>query len=345
MPKNAMKLAVAVTSILAGASAQAHEYKFTVLPFPGGASILANGVNNQGQVVGNAYDQNGTDQAVVWHWGVQTVLQGLGGSSRPFAINRHGQSVGYSYNPNYGFQAVRWDGAIPTVLELPPGYSAVSAVAINAHGQVAGNAEVLNHPSHAVRWGAHGRAVILDSLGGWQSVASGINRDGDVVGFIWRPNGSDEMKPVVWHGSVPTFLDVLYATQCCNQASAINDRGQIVGWSSVPGGGTVQAVVWNGTKPTALQALSDADNALAINNMQQAVGTSDAGSVGRAALWNLTTGEGVDLNTYLTVAQRRAGWTLTSARGINDRGVIVGFAFNQKTWSNVAFQLAPTSEP
>jgi probable HAF family extracellular repeat protein len=345
MLKNTKTLAVAVTLILGGASAQAHEYKFTVLPFPGGASILANGVNNQGQVVGTAYDQDGNDQAVVWHWGVQTVLQGLGGPSRPFAINRHGQSVGYAFSQNYGQQAVRWDGAIPTVLELPPEYWAVEAVAINAHGQVAGNAAVFNHPSQAVKWGAHGRAVILDSLGGWQSVASGINRAGDVVGFIWRPNGADVMKAVVWHGSVPTFLDVLYETQCCNQASAINDSGQIVGWSSAPGGGTVRAVVWNGTKPTALQALSDADHALAINNMQMAVGTADAGSVGQAALWNLTTGEGVDLNTYLTAAERSAGWTLTSARGINDRGVIVGFAFNTKIWSYFGFQLAPTSEP
>jgi uncharacterized membrane protein len=240
---------------------------------------------------------------------------------------------------------VRWDGTIPAVLELPPGYSGATAVAINAHGQVAGNAAVFNHPSQAVKWGAHGRPVILDSLGGWQSVASGINRAGDVVGYIWFLDGPSEMKPVVWHGSVPTFLDVLYATQCCNQASAINDMGQIVGWSSSPGGGPVRAVVWNGTKPTALQSLSDADNALAINNQQQAVGILDAGTVTRAALWNLTTGEGVDLNTYLTAAQRSAGWTLSSARGINDRGVIVGYAFNEKIWSFFAFQLVPTSEP
>jgi uncharacterized membrane protein len=345
MLKNTMKLAVAATLALTGVWAQAHEYKFTVLPFPGGASVMANAINSHGQAVGTAYDQDGIDQAVVWHRQVPTVLQGLGGSSRPLAINRHGQSVGYAFSPNLGRLAVRWDGTIPTVLELPPEYSAVAAVAINAHGQVAGNAETLNHPSQAVRWGAHGRAVVLESLGGWQSVASGINRAGDVVGYIWRPNGADVMKPVVWHGNLPTFLDVLYETQCCNQASAINDGGQIVGWSSVPGGGTVQAVVWNGTKPTPLKALSNADHALAINNVQQAVGMADAGSFGQAALWNLTTGEGVDLNTYLTAADKSAGWTLVSACGINDRGEIVGYAFNDKIWSYFAFRLAPTSQP
>jgi uncharacterized membrane protein len=345
MLKSTRKYAVAAIFFVSGVSAQAHGYKFTVLPFPGGASITANAINNHGQTVGVAYDQNGIDQAVVWHRGVPTVLQGLGGPSAALAINRHGQSVGYAFSPDYGRQVVRWDGTIPTVLGLPPEYSGVTAVAINAHGQVAGNAETLNHPSQAVRWGVHGRPVILDSLGGWQSVASGINRAGDVVGYIWRPNGADEMKPVVWHGSVPTFLDVLYVTQCCNQASAINDSGQIVGWSSSARGSMVQAVVWNGTKPTALQALSDVDHALAVNNMQQAVGILNAGSVTRAALWNLTTGEGVDLNTYLTAAQKNAGWRLSTARGINDRGVIVGYAFNEKIWSFFAFQLTPTSEP
>lgn len=336
---------VAAAFVLAAVPAQAQTYKFTVLPFPGGASIGANAVNNRGEVVGVAYDQDGNDQSVVWRRGVPTILQGLGSSSAPVAINRHGQAAGHAYSPTDGLRAVRWDGTIPTMLELPFNTFSTKAVGINVHGQIAGNAEIFNVPSQAVKWGVHGKAVVLDNLGGWQSVARGINRDGDVVGYIVNPQGSVAWKPVVWHGKVPTVLDVLYETQCCNQASAINDAGQVVGWSSSPNGGPVRAVVWNGTKPTALQSLSDADNALAINNVQQAVGLLGAGGSTHAALWDLTTGEGVDLNTYLTPAQRSAGWVLSSAKGINDRGVIVGTAINEKVGSYFAFQLSPTVKP
>jgi uncharacterized membrane protein len=120
-------------------------------------------------------------------------------------------------------------------------------------------------------------------------------------------------------------------------AHGINDHGQVAGY------GPVRAVVWNGVKPTALQSLSYADRALAINDMQQAVGISNAGGTWRAALWNLTTGEGVDLNTFLTAEQRNAGWELSSANGINNRGVIVGTAYNHILQTNRAFQLAPVS--
>jgi probable HAF family extracellular repeat protein len=346
--KNIMKFAAAAVLIAAAGWGQAAEYKFTALPYPAGTSMMAKDHNNRGQAIGYGYaNSDGIDQAVVWNRGVPTLLPGLwaGSSSVGFAINRHGQAVGYSFDGYYGQQAVQWDGGIPTALEPPLGTGASTAVAINARGMVAGNAAPFyGGPSQAVKW-VRGKPVLLGNLGGSASMASGINRYGDVVGYIVGPNGSGKRKPVIWHGNVATILETFLETECCNQASAINDLGQIVGWSSTPGGRYVTAVVWNGIKPTALQSLSDADDALALNNHGQAVGLLNAGGVTRAALWNLATGEGVDLNSYLTEAQRSAGWRLDSAQGINDGGVIVGIAFNGKTLSHSAFQLTPVSDP
>jgi uncharacterized membrane protein len=328
----------------AGGLADAQEYKFTPLSFPGGASLSVNAHNNREQAVGSAYDQDGVEQAVVWQKGVPTVLPGLGLSSSALAINRRGQVVGNSSDPIRGEQAVLWDDAGVTILEATDGAGAMEAVGINASGTVVGNAAPYRGgPSHAVKW-VDGKPVLLDSLGG-TSVAQGINQAGDVVGYVDGPDGFNARKPVVWHGTVATVLEPLYETPCCDRASAISDSGEIVGWSSSAGGGDVRAVLWTGTKPTALQALSVADNAIAINDQHQAVGVLNAGGVTHAALWNLTTGEGVDLNTFLTAEERAQGWELSTASGINRKGVIVGTAYNSNTGSFSGFQLTPRSKP
>jgi probable HAF family extracellular repeat protein len=343
MRRDAIKLAIATVLVGAGGLAEAQGYRFTPLPFPGGASLTASAHNNREQAVGSAYDKNGVMQAVVWKKGIPSALQGLGSSSQALAINRHGQVVGYAFDPSFGQRAVLWDEGNLMILEAPEGAMTTTAVAINGRGEVAGNSGPFFGSAHAIKW-VGGKPALLDSLGG-TSVAEGINSAGDVVGYVDGPSGFGARRPVVWHGNVVTVLDPLRETECCNQASAISDSGEIVGWSSSSYAGTLRAVVWNGTRPTALQALSDADEALGVNDQHQAVGMLNAGGVTRAALWNLITGEGVDLNAFLTAAQKAQGWVLSSANGINRRGAIVGTLFNENTGSFSAFQLVPMSQP
>lgn len=346
MTRDAIKWGIAAVLVAAAASAEAQKYKFTPLSFPGGASLTANAHDNHDAAVGSAYDQNNVIQAVVWNKKVPTVLPGPGTAGEALAINREGQVVGYSFLPFVGQRAVRWDGASATILALPAGADWTTAVGINARGQVAGNsAASYRGPSQAVMWDVDGKPLLLGSLGGGTSVATGIDQAGDVVGYVDGPTGFGARKPVVWHGNVPTVLGSLFETTCCDQASAIADTGEIVGWSSDPDGVSVRAVVWHGTVPTALQALSVADEAFAVNNLHQAVGALNAGSVRQAALWNLATGAGVNLNSFLTRAEKAQGWVLYEAHGIDRRGVIVGIAFNSQTGSFSAFQLAPVSAP
>lgn len=346
MLKHTIKFALvaflAAAAGLAWAQSQAQAYKLTLLPMPGGMSISANAINERGLVVGIAWDASGVQQAVMWKRGVPTVLTGLDSDSAAIAINGRGQAVGYSFDSNSGMQAVRWDGTTPTVLERPEGFGFQQAIGISRSGEVAGNvAPFWYPPTQAVRW-TRSKPKLLDNLGGSASVANGINDSGDVVGYIVSPNGSGRYEPTVWHGTVATVLgSFLPEATCCDQAFAINDSGQVVGWLSSTLKGDVRAVVWNGTMPIALQALSGADRALAVNNKQQAVGLLNAGGVPRGALWNLSSGEGVDINSFLTPEQKNAGWVLGGASGINDRGVITGAAYNSKTATYSAYQLAP----
>jgi uncharacterized membrane protein len=102
-------------------------------------------------------------------------------------------------------------------------------------------------------------------------------------------------------------------------ALGLNDNGQVVGYRAT-GGGPAQAVVWNGTTPTALSALPGASETVAtgISIGGQIVGSSYYGSTraSQAVVWNGTTP---------TALSTPAGTLISQATGINNSGQIVGF--------------------
>lgn len=343
MWKNAIQWAATAALIIVGVVAQARDYRLTLLEYPNGLALEALGLNNHGQIVGVVSDTHvRREQAAVWTHGVATLLPGYGGTEWAVDINRRGQVVGATYLPQGYLFLLRWDNGVPTLLTHPPKTYPIDVVGINDQGRIAGNIQRASGPSRAVVWGPRGRMAYLDSMGSETSVARGINNDGDVAGYlVFSHVDGNVRRPVVWRGGVPMLLDVLQESSCCNQAEAVNDLGQVVGWSLSSNDGAISAVVWNGTAPTALQSLSSSDHALAINNRQQAVGVLNAGGVTSAAMWDLATGAGIDLNVYLTKAQKEAGWVLSTARGINDQGTIVGAASNVASRLLFAYRLTP----
>jgi probable HAF family extracellular repeat protein len=108
-----------------------------------------------------------------------------------------------------------------------------------------------------------------------------------------------------------------------NIAFYINNRGQVVGQSGVPGLTTFHAFLW--TKETGMKDLgtlpgdiwSWANN---INNKGQAVGTSFPATGGRAFIWQ--DGVMTDLNIMIPPG---SPLYLDEAFGINDKGQIAGF--------------------
>ena len=127
-------------------------------------------------------------------------------------------------------------------------------------------------------------------------------------------------------------------------ASGINASGQVVGNSSIVGSTGNHATLWNGTTATDLGTLGGSwSDAISINASGQVVGKSSivGSTVTHATLWD---GSGmIDLNSFLSASTVSAGWILYEAIGINDKGWIVGSAYNSLLDASDAFMLAPVA--
>ena len=242
-----------------------------------------------------------------------------------------------------------------SALPLLPGGNNANAFDVNDLGQVVGSAEnatsdptcATGTPSQilrfeAVSWGLDGRIRELNPLpGDTVSYAVGVNNSGQAVGssglcsntvmipiplaphaVLWDSNGS------------PTDLGHLPGTPAgiLNQATGINDRGDVVGFACVgpstnPATCPEDTFLW--TKETGMQDLGRFPGSIVtgpccshtINNNGVIVGLSlDASFNETAIIWQ---GKGwVALNTLIP---KNSGWYLECAQGINDAGEIVGF--------------------
>ena len=109
-----------------------------------------------------------------------------------------------------------------------------------------------------------------------------------------------------------------------SNASALNDNGVAVGYSH-NASSISRAFVWdaeNGIQD--LGALADGWSwAYDVNNAGQVVGSAREDNVSIAVLWDPAAGL-VDLNDWLAPD---SGWVLREARGINQRGDIVGYGY------------------
>jgi probable HAF family extracellular repeat protein len=287
----------------------------------------------------------------------------LGGFfSQAVAINDNGQVVGWSFlADNTTIHAFSWTKA-GGMVDLTPGADYSSAAAVNASGQVVGSTNTTGFS-----WTQAGGIVDIGSLTGWgYTYPAALNANGLVVGyslgvefngccfphaFSWTPaSGSG--------GS--TFLGVLTGTcppytpiYTCSVATALNDSGQIVGYSNdhaflwtqaggivdltpsgvggqalgvnaigqVVGDNNAHAFSWtSGSGLVDLGTLGDAvrSHVTAVNNSGQVVGWSYGGPSGLhdAFLWTQTGGM-IDLGVI-------SGTTVSEAYAINPTGQVVG---------------------
>ncbi|MBA4143809.1 MAG: DUF3466 family protein [Nitrosospira sp.] len=313
---------------------------------PDGDDSYANAINSAGQVVGFS-TVAGYRHATLWNGTTATdlgILPGGGDYSEAWAINDQGQVAGSSWSStNDTIRATVWNGTTATDLGTLPGADASYARAINDSGQVAGWAST-EGSTRAALWNGT-TATDLGTLGGGSSVAYAINNDGQVAGQSALLPGSSTSHATVWSGTTPADLGTLPGGDD-SAALAINDLGQAAGRSTfLPGSFAYHATVWNGTTPTDLGTLGgDYSEANAINNAGLVVGWADTLDNGTSAtLWDGTTA--TDLNNFLDESMIDAGWVLTGAADINDRGLIVGEAFNNLTYQTHAFLLTPIPEP
>jgi probable HAF family extracellular repeat protein len=177
-------------------------------------------------------------------------------------------------------------------------------------------------PAPAIAQGAYSFRV-LDTLGGYNSYARGINDLGQVVGYSYKTPSEygSAFHATLWSGSTPVELGVVDPINYpYSIANSINNAGQVVGYS---GSGSSEypqfAIVWTSTTASALTPFrGDSGTATSINDLGQVVGAvgSQYPATPRATLWNSSTAP-----SYGTPLS--PGYP-SYANEINNAGLIVG---------------------
>ena len=326
----------------------------------GGNFGFANGINNRGQVVGEASRSDAVIRPVLWQNGQTIDLGTLGGAAgKAFDINESGVIVGRATNAAGRLRPFIMDYANGGPMrEIPPHAGAVpaanttdgTAYGINSSGVAAGHgrngaalfqAFTSNGTSTTTvptPGGSNGRAWDINDAGqiaGWGRDASNA-----IVGYRWDP-----IAGLVIVGNLVPGADVF--------GVGINNSGHVSGaiqkdfGHQTPGRTAIsRSFLWNGSTIIDIGLVPGFDGSAAnlINDHGQIVGLAFNFDVNGNAI-NSTAflhenGVNHNLNTLIPAS---SGWYLTNAYDINERGQIVGQGVFQG--QTRAFLLTPLSVP
>jgi probable HAF family extracellular repeat protein len=253
--------------------------------------ILSEGyaINDAGAVAGLAETSNGDYHATIWRNGAPFDIDGRPNRySEAWALNAAGDVVGLAETnvitqPTRTFRAFLWNGNQRIDLGTLGGQDS-AAYGINVVRQIVGGAQNAMQQVHAFLW-FNGTMIDLGTLpnGRW-SYAFAINDTGRAVGVGEVSDGS--FRAVAWDAAQSDgVLTSISATQSLgalapgqnSEALAVNNRGQVVGWSGFPGL-IPRAFVWQSGIMMDLNALIPANSgwillrATSINDEGQIVG-------------------------------------------------------------------------
>jgi probable HAF family extracellular repeat protein len=315
--------ALVLLAAVAGAGGASHrgqtKYRITHLDSLGGTTSGGIGINDRGWITGYSnLDGDQVQHASLWVGGALVDLGTLG------ALPELNSAVLWPVKAN--------DGTIVGVSETdeldPLGEEWSCSFFFPA---------VTGHTCVGFVW-RHGEMEPLPTLGGSNGFAAGVNNRGQVVG--WAENEVfDEscvepqqlqFRAVVWGPRKGQLRELApFPGDSTSAATAINDRGQVVGISgacgtAVGGVSAAHALLWEGSRVTELGNLGALAwvTPMAINNRGEVVGFArvpdPTNFVLRAFYWNRARGM-VDLGTL-------DGHVVSEALGINERGDVVGLS-------------------
>lgn len=292
-----------------------------VRPAPGATASIGNSINQFGLIAGFSNFADGTTVATAWLYGSVAKLGTLGGAN----------------------SAVEWP--------VKNDFGVISGIAQTAHPDPNGESwscsaflPATGNTCLGFVW-AFGRMYPLDPLpGGHNSFATGTNNRLQTAG--WAENGvrdptcnvhqdSDQVLqflPVVWGPGTNQIHPLpLLPGDSDGAATAINDRGDVVGISGIcdqaVGRETARhMVLWRDGRAVDLGNIGgDAWNTpMAINQRGDVVGFANTvpgtGFHAHAFFRSHTGGPPIDLGVLYP------GDTISQALGINDRGQVVGLS-------------------
>jgi probable HAF family extracellular repeat protein len=343
--------AVSVACVSAGllglvaAPALASTYTMTDLGSLGYGTTFATAINASGQITGESYlatpvpvkclprqrppCRTFPGHAFLWSNGTMTDLGTLGGlDSEGNAINDLGQVVGLSYTSTTSSARSAFADQSGVMTAINSG----DATAVNAAGEIAGGisapvAGTRNVFEQAFTY-QNGKTTVLGLLpgeGGIFTVASGINRSGEVVGT--GDNSASDERAWKYQNGKMTDIGTLGGPQA--SATAINASGQIVGFAQTSSDAD-HGFLYTGGRMTDLGLNIFPD---AINDLGVIVGQEPGDAIVGTA------GHFQSLNSLVPPG---SGFTLNNATGINNNGQIVAQGSNNTTGRNDAFLLTPS---
>ena len=368
-------------------SLQPPQYYVFNLGDPGGGNIAAAAsINNIGWIAGDSYEAGNTNEHAFLWVGTPLDLGTLGGANSAVAWpnkNNQGQITGISetadMNPlgedwscalanfptvtNHVCFGFLWEDGVMTALAPLAGGIDSYAAGINNQGQIAGWAENGVHDStcnapqvlqfEAVVWGpALGELTQLSPLSpDPDSAATAINDKGQIVGISGlcsnAVGGTSAEHAVLWENekAPPINLGNFDGGLAWNTPTAINNRGQVVGFGNQQGSPATAfnpiGFLWK--RGQGIQSIPPIGNdtnswAWGVNVHGQVVGQSFNQNTGAARAFLYEKGQLTDLNTLV---QANSSLELLLANDINDEGEIVGFALDTNTNATVAFFAVP----
>ncbi len=208
----------------------------------GGSESIAYGINDLGQIVGDSLiSGNIYRRAFLSQNGAMQSLGTLGGNqSSARAINNSGRIVGNSLVVgNYSHAFMHANGLMHDIGTL--GGLISSANGVNDLGQVVGRSFLSDNVQESMFIFEDDSMEDLGHLNGVISVASSINSSGYVVGGGYASYPSYDFRACLYANSTLYLLGNLVtnaSTWIFSNATAINDRGQIVGVGINPSGKT-----------------------------------------------------------------------------------------------------------
>jgi probable HAF family extracellular repeat protein len=282
-----------------------------------GSSATARGLNEHDQVIGSSGNRG-------FFWSPDTGMVDLGtlggDLAAPADINDHGQVVGDStFTPgSFVTRGFIWSEETGMIdLGTLPGGGFSGAYAVNEAGQVLGYSETLNGKVIPVLWTREtGMRRFLPPTRG-QPLVAGLNNQGEVAGIV---NG----HAFFW-STEAGLVDIGTLGGSNSWAYAINDAGQVAGFSTTPTPGEYHAFVWTpGEGMVDLGNLGDRFIVVRdLNERGEIVGFGNVPPLpsGLMRQFGYVASASLGMVPLVPIAGRQS-----VANAINDRGLAAGFS-------------------